>query len=79
MGILIKIILFGLVFYYIFKTIGSFIFRLLGGQAQQTQSRQTTQQKRDGEINIKYVPKDKNGGKGGSSKEGDYIDYEEIK
>lgn len=79
MGILIKIILFGLVFYYIFKTIGSFIFKILGGQAQQTQSRQTTNQKRDGEININYVPKDKNGGKGSSSKEGDYIDYEEIK
>lgn len=82
MGILLKVILFGLVFYYIMKTIGSFVFRFLGGQSPQQQQRyQQTQkqQKREGEINVEYMPKDKNGKTKSGSKEGDYIDYEEVK
>jgi hypothetical protein len=79
MGILLKIILFGLVIYYIFKTIGGFVFRLLGGQRQQQTQRQSTQSRRDGEIIIEQKPKDKRQQNGTGSKEGDYIDYEDVK
>ena len=83
MGILLKVVLFGLVFYYILKTVGGFIFRLLGGQSPQQQQRyrqaQQQQQKREGDINIDYMPKNKRGKTKNGSKDGDYIDYEEVK
>ena len=79
MGLLLKVVLFGLVFYYILKTIGSFIFRFLGGQAPQNQRQQTTPHKREGEINIEYMPKDQKGRPSSGKKGGDYIDYEEVK
>lgn len=79
MGVLFKIVLFGLVIYYIFKTIRSFVFRILGGQPQQKTSRQSTQQRREGEINVDHIPKDKKRKHSSGSKEGDYIDYEEVK
>lgn len=82
MGLLLKIILFGLVFYFIIKTVGGFVFRLLGGtpqQSQQNQQRQAYQRKKEGEINIDYMPKNQKGRSGRSSKDGDYIDYEEVK
>ena len=78
MGILLKVVLFGLVIYYIVKTIGSFVFRILGGQPQQ-QPRQAQPNKRKGEINIDYMPTDKKRKSSAGSKEGDYIDYEDIK
>jgi len=79
MGVLLKVVLFGLVIYYIFKTVGSFVFRFLGGQAQQNHQRQTTQQKREGEINIDHMPKNQKGRTTPGSKDDDYIDYEEVK
>ena len=79
MGLLLKIILFGLVFYYLLKTIGSFVFRILGGQTQQNHYRQATHQKREGEINIDYVPENEKRRRRSGSKDGEYIDYEEIK
>ena len=79
MGILLKIILFGLVIYYTFKTIGGFVFRLLGGQQQQQAPRQSTKYRKNGEIIIEQTPKDKRQKNGTGSKEGDYIDYEEVK
>ena len=81
MGLLLKFILFGLVFYYILKTIGSFVFRILGGQKPpQTQQQQNYQaRQREGEINIDYVPDKKKGRRGKASRDGDYIDYEEVK
>ena len=79
MGLLFKIILFGLVIYYIFKTIGGFVYRILGGQPQRQAPRQSTQYRREGEINVESAPEDKNQKKGSGSKEGDYIDYEEVK
>jgi len=79
MGWILKMILYGLVIYFLLKTIGSFIYRIMGGQVHQDQQRQTTQHKREGEINIDYIPKDERGRRRGGSKEGDYIDYEEIK
>ncbi len=78
MGVLLKFILFGLVFYYIAKTIGSFIYRILGGQPQQ-QPHRTAQNRREGDINIDSKPKDKTRKYHAGSKEGDYIDYEEVK
>lgn len=80
MGILFKFILFGLVFYYILKTVGSFIFRIFGGQVQQ-KSRPTAQPqyRKEGEINIDSVPKGKNRKQNGDAKDGDYIDFEEVK
>jgi hypothetical protein len=83
MGLLIKIILFGIVFYYIFKTVGGFVYRILGGRnfAQQQRQNQYNNHRREGEINVDYVPeKDKSKRKGSSSsKSGEYIDYEEVK
>jgi hypothetical protein len=82
MGLLLKFILFGLVFYYILKTVGGFVVRILGGQRPpQTQQRQNYQQprQREGEINIDSMPNKKEGRQGKSAREGDYIDYEEVK
>jgi hypothetical protein len=79
MGVLLKVILFGLVIYYLLRTVGGIIFRLLGGQPPQQQSRQQTHKKREGEINIDYIPKDRDKRSSGSKREGDYIDYEEVK
>ncbi len=82
MGVLLKVILFGLVFYYILRTVGSFVIRVLGGgqQAPQTRQRQNQSMRREGEINIDYVPgQEKRRRSAGGSKEGDYIDYEEVK
>ena len=78
MGVLLKVILFGLVFYYIAKTIGSFIYRILGGQTQ-NRPRQAAQNKQEGEINIDSKPKNKARKYHAGSKEGDYIDYEDVK
>ncbi len=79
MGLLFKIVLFGLVIYYIFKTIRGFVFRILGGQPQRQTPRQSTPRRREGEINVEYSPKDKKREKGAGSKDGDYIDYEDVK
>lgn len=79
MGALLKFILFGLVIYYVLKTIGSFVFRMLGGQPQQPPPRQSTQHRRSGEINIDYMPKGKKQKRNSGSKDGDYIDYEDVK
>jgi len=81
MGILIKVILFGLVIYYIFRTVGNFVFKILGGQRQpQAHQRQQHNAKKEGEINIDHMPnKGRNGKRGAGAKEGDYIDYEELK
>ena len=79
MGLLLKVVLFGLVFYYIVKTIGSFVFRILGGQARQNQRQQTATHKREGEINIEYMPENQKGRSSSGKKGGDYIDFEEVK
>jgi len=79
MGIILKFILFGLVAYYVFKTIGSFVFRFLGGQPPPKQRQPTTPHKREGEVNIDYMPKNQKGKSSSGSKGGEYIDYEEVK
>lgn len=79
MGLLLKFVLFGLIFYYIVKTIGGFVYRILGGQARQKQQQQAKAHKREGEINIEYIPNDQKGRGSTGRKGGDYIDYEEVK
>ena len=79
MGILLKVLLFGLVFYYLLKTVGGFVFRLMGGQPPQRQQRSPQQQRREGDINIDYAPKNRQKKSRTGPKEGDYIDYEEVK
>lgn len=81
MGILLKVILFGLVIYYILRTVGGFVIRILGGSQQHSsQNRNQTNARREGEINIDYAPnKDRKGRSRQASKDGDYIDYEEVK
>jgi len=79
MGLLLKFVLFGLVFYYIIKTIGSFVFRILGGRTKENQAKQTRSHKKEGEINIEYIPNDPKVRTSGGRKGGDYIDYEEVK
>ena len=78
MGLLFKIILFGLVFYYIFRTVGNFVFKVLGGQRHpQQQHRQQYNTRKEGEINVDYAPnKGKRSRSASGTKEGDYIDYE---
>ena len=80
MGLLLKVILFGLVIYYLIRTIGGFVFRILGGSASNHQQRQTDQHRQEGDVNIDYIPDDQNSGSGRTSaRDGDYIDYEEVK
>jgi hypothetical protein len=81
MGTLIKILLFGMIFYYIMKTVGGFIFRIMGGRVQQNQNRYTQKQpaRKEGEIIIDSAPSDKGKRKGAAANDGDYIDFEEIK
>lgn len=79
MGLLIKFILFGIVIYYLLKTVGGFVYRLLGGQPPQQQYRQQSQSQKKGDVNIDYMPKGRKKRSPDNSKDGDYIDFEEIK
>jgi len=78
MGFLLKAFLFGLVVYYIFKSIGLVMFRMMGGTGPRPPETHF-QSRREGDINVDF-----HSGKAGSPErkkrtEGDYIDYEEIK
>lgn len=77
MGALLRIILYGLIIYYLAKTIGNFVMRLFGVQQQHQQYKNDTPAQKEGEIHIDYVPKNK-GNKEQQAKDGDYIDYEEV-
>ena len=80
MGLLLKFILIGLVIYYIVRTIGGFVHRILGGTTANQQQRQANPHQREGEINIDYIPDDqKRRSTKRTSGDGDYIDYEEVK
>ncbi|NJN28232.1 MAG: DUF4834 family protein [Cyclobacteriaceae bacterium] len=61
------------------KTIGGFVFRIMGGRMQQQQRGRSSASSRDGNINIDYAQKGKKNQSRGGTKEGEYIDYEEIK
>lgn len=83
--ILLRILLFGFVFWWILKGISRFLFGSLsqqqanqrnfngGGQQRQKQA------PRDGNVNIDYAPKDQKTKKSSDNfKGGDYVDYEEV-
>jgi hypothetical protein len=77
MGLLLKAFLFGLVIYYIFKSIGLVMARIMGAGPKPPDTH--FQSRREGDINVDYRP-----GRDGSSRQnkktdGDYIDYEEVK
>jgi hypothetical protein len=74
---LLKIILFALVAYFIFKKIAS-ILLLMMGRAPKNHGFQQPRPRKEGEIRIDYAP-DK--GKKSSKKDftdGEYIDFEEV-
>ena len=81
MGLLLKFILFAIVFYYIFRTIGGIVFRLMGGQRtrQAAAHSQYQQRRRDGEVHVETTSQRKRGRSNINSDDGDYIDFEEVK
>ncbi len=79
MGFLLKIVLFGLVFYYLIKTVGTFVYKLFGGQTVSGHRQHAQPKRREGEINIDSNPASMRNRNAQESSEGDYIDYEEVK
>lgn len=73
---LLKIILFGVVAYFIIKKVSTLIAVVLG-QNPQTNGR-TPPQGKKGEIKIDYAPDKNKKSPGNDFKGGEYIDYEEI-
>ncbi len=81
MGFLLKFILFALVFYYLLKTIGHILVRVVSSGRQGPSRSRGFDERKEGEIKIDYAPgkgKNKHSSHIGD-KEGDYIDYEEVK
>ena len=82
MAVLFKILLFGFVFFWLLAKVGGFFTRLFIKKQFQKFAGQTytngqqTSSRREGDINVDYVPKSK---KNSSSSDGDYIDFEEVK
>ncbi len=79
MGFLLKAFLFGLVIYYVLKSIGHVFARIVGGTPVPKQRDTRYQQRRDGEINVDYAPEKEGATRKKNKSEGTYIDYEEIK
>jgi len=73
---LLKIVLFGVVAYFIIKKISTLVAIVLG-QRPQASSR-TPPPRRKGEIKIDYAPDKNKKSPGKDFKGGEYIDYEEI-
>ncbi|MFY0594181.1 DUF4834 family protein [Roseivirga sp.] len=80
MGYILKYILPIIVFYWIFRSIGRFMSRMMnGGQPQQNFSGRREQKKpTDGNVNVEYAPSKKNPKSSDNFKGGDYVDYEEV-
>ena len=87
MGSLLKIILFTVLLYYLFKGIFRYLFPfLISNQAKKMQKKQeqakqdfvNQQQKNEGKVTIEYDPSQKHNEKNRGN-EGEYVDYEEIK
>lgn len=78
MVILLRIILIIGVIYYILKVIGKLVFASVINQAKTNvrENQQQTQQKREGEVTLITDTKNASNKK---SKEGDYVEFEEIK
>ncbi|QCK13259.1 DUF4834 family protein [Mangrovivirga cuniculi] len=87
MGIVFKFLLIAFVVYYILSKLFGFLFRVLIGRAatqyknqQQRGYSNANRQRRDGELNVDYVPvKEKPKRKSTGSAHGEYIDFEEVK
>lgn len=82
MGVLIKIILFVIVFFWILKGVSRFFLARFVKQAQQKQQFQGGQQRQnrptDGNVHIDYAPKKPKKKSSDQFKGGDYVDYEEV-
>ena len=76
MSFLFKVVLFGIIIFYIFRKIFGLIDRITGRKPAPHDPRV----RREGDVKIEYQPDNKKGGRFGSEfKGGDYVDYEEIK
>lgn len=81
---IIRVLLIGLVAYYLITRVGKFFFRLMtskegeysGGKS--TYQRKTRPQNK-GNVHVDYIPRDKNQQHKGPDTTGEYIDYEEVK
>lgn len=73
-----RFLLFGLVFYYLFKFLARIFGVFIINKAQKQYSNQSNpfnqQKKKEGEINITDIPKDNKKHVQG----GDYVDFEEV-
>jgi len=82
MGTLLKFILFTVIFFWLFSRVANFFVRMfVGNQAgsrSQFDKQEPPHRTKKGDINIDYMP---NLGKqkGKKGKEGEYIDFEEVK
>jgi len=74
MSFLLKVVLFGIIIYYIFRKIFGLIDRLTGKSPKQEQPRM----RKEGDVNIDYQPGKKSGRYGSDFKGGEYVDYEEL-
>jgi hypothetical protein len=77
MGVLLKFILFAVVFIYLVRKVGGLVYRLMGGKPPQQNPQQ--QYRKQGDINVDYSPKGKKDKFGNDFKGGEYVDYEEVK
>ncbi len=81
MGYIFKYVLPILVIYWIFRSIGRFMTRMMGGgnpQQRNTHQQQKSTRPADGNVRVEYAPKNKNEKSADNFKGGDYVDYEEV-
>ncbi len=77
MGILLKIILFALVAYFIFRKIASIVF-LMMGRTPGNRGFEHPRPSKEGEIRIDHMPDKNKKSSGKDFSGGEYIDYEEV-
>lgn len=73
---LLKIVLFAIVTYFIFRKVFSILGLVLGRNSQP--HRHSQPPRKEGEIRVDYKPGDGKRSNGKEFKEGEYIDFEEI-
>ncbi len=82
MGVLLKIVLFILVFFWALRGISRFFLARFVKQAQQRHQFQGQQNRQSrptqGNVNIDYAPKKPKKKSSDTFKGGDYVDYEEV-
>lgn len=86
---MIKFLIITFIICYILFKVGGYLFKVLfwslGNKQRQTfnngHNRRSYQSKREGDINIEYIPKNKNGQapKTKEFKGGEYVEYEDVK